>query len=216
MFTGIIKEIGYLKKRTSTADKYQLEISAEKVLGRVERGDSIAVNGVCLTVVQYTDSDFVVDVMPGTLEATNLSGLKPGAALNLEPAVTADSFLGGHIVTGHVDGTGKIVSIVPQKNARLVQIEFDENLNSYMVDKGSVALNGISLTIYELRDNNLTVSLIPETWNQTTFKNVRVGDKINIETDIIGKYILKLLKKGDYQKEESTLNMNFLKENGFA
>lgn len=220
MFTGIVMETGELKRKISSANKYQLELTADKVLEGIKNGDSIAVNGVCLTVVKNTSRSFTADVMPGTLNATNLSNLQRGDLVNLEQAVKADSFMGGHIVTGHIDGTGKVLNIEKEDNAKLVEVAIDHNLMQYMVEKGSVSLNGISLTIYKLKEDSLVVSLIPETVSETNLKNVREGTILNIEADIIGKYVNKMLGKMGMTDEKagnenSGLDKEFLKENGF-
>jgi len=220
MFTGIVMETGELKRKISSSNKYQLQISANKVLEGIKNGDSIAVNGVCLTVVKNTASSFTADVMPGTLNATNLSDLQRGDPVNLEQAVKADSFMGGHIVTGHIDGTGKVLNIKKEDNAKLVELAIDDNLMQYMVEKGSVSLNGVSLTIYKLKEESLIVSLIPETVSETNLKDVKVGSVLNIEADIIGKYVNKMLgKMGMTDKKDdnknSGLDKEFLKENGF-
>jgi len=216
LFTGIVQEVGILKERKNSEDCYQLMIEGSKVLEEISKGDSIAVNGVCLTVVAYTDKVFTADVMPETLKATNLSKLKVDSRVNLEQAVRADGFFGGHLVTGHVDGPGIVKKIRKEKNARLVEIELAEELINYMVDKGSVALNGVSLTIMNVFSNSLTVSLIPETWNYTNLNDIKVGDEINIETDLIGKYVFKMLNNDRAkQNNKSNINKNFLSENGF-
>lgn len=220
MFTGIVMETGKLKKKISSSNKYQLQISANKVLEEIKNGDSIAVNGVCLTVVKNNTNNFTADVMPGTLNATNLNNLKRGDPVNLEQAVRADSFMGGHIVTGHIDGTGEIVNIENENNAKLVEVSLNQDLMKYMVDKGSVALNGISLTIYKLKENSLVVSLIPETVNETNLKNIKEGSILNIEADIIGKYVSKMLGKLELGNNRSNskkkeMDRDFLKENGF-
>ncbi len=220
MFTGIVAETGKLKNIHASSDKYQLEISATKVLNNLEKGHSIAVNGVCLTAVEYTSSSFKADVMPGTLEATNLSNLKKGDKVNLEQAVQANSFMGGHLVTGHIDNTGEVVDIKKENNAKLVEIEVTSKLMKYMIDKGSVAINGVSLTIYKIKDNSIIVSLIPETWSETNLQYLKRGSEVNIEADIIGKYVAKLLGK---KSETDNLNHNqnngidkdFLANNGF-
>ncbi len=216
MFTGIIQEVGTLKERKNAEDRYQLMIEGSKVLEKLSKGDSIAVNGVCLTVIAYTDKMFTADVMPETLRATNLSKLNIGSRVNLEQAVRTDGFFGGHLVTGHVDGPGIVKKIRKEKNARLVEIELAEELIQYMIDKGSVALNGVSLTIMKVNQSSLTVSLIPETWNHTNFNNIKVSDEINVETDLIGKYVFKMLNKDRGMKsKQGNLDKNFLSENGF-
>ncbi len=216
MFTGIVQEVGILKERKNAEDRYQLMVEGSKVLEMISKGDSIAVNGVCLTVVEFTDKMFTADVMPETLRATNLCKLKIGSRVNLEQAVRADGFFGGHLVTGHVDGTGIVKKTRKEKNARLVEIELTEGLIDYMVDKGSVALNGASLTIMKVLSNSITVSLIPETWNYTNLNGIKVGDEINIETDLIGKYVFKMLNKDrGKQNKKSNIDKDFLSENGF-
>ena len=220
MFTGIVMETGELKRKISSGNKYQLQLSANKVLEGIKNGDSIAVNGVCLTVVKNSKSSFTADVMPGTLNATNLSNLQRGDPVNLEQAVKADSFMGGHIVTGHIDGTGKVLDIKKEDNAKLVEVAIDDNLMQYMVEKGSVSLNGISLTIYKLKEDSLVVSLIPETVSETNLQNIKEGSVLNIEADIIGKYVNKMLGKMGMRDEKednknSGLDKEFLKENGF-
>ncbi|MFP4660766.1 MAG: riboflavin synthase [Halanaerobiales bacterium] len=219
MFTGIVQEIGILKKRIKANNRYQLIIEAARILGDVSKGDSIAVNGVCLTVVSYTDNTFTADVMPETLRATNLSKLNIGAGVNLEQAVRADGFYGGHLVTGHVDGSGIVSSINLENNAHLVEIKTAEELTNYMVDKGSIALNGVSLTIMKVSTDSVSVSLIPETWSSTNLSNLNIGDEINIETDLIGKYVYKMLGKDrnnkNYSSKKSNIDKKFLLENGF-
>ncbi|MFW6006662.1 MAG: riboflavin synthase [Halanaerobiales bacterium] len=218
LFTGIIEEIGILKNKYMAGDKYQVSIEAEEVIKKLTIGESIAVNGTCLTVVDFDDYNFTADVMPETLNSTNLKELEKGERVNLELPLTPVDFMGGHMVTGHIDGTGKIESIKAEKNARLVDISFDPDLQKYMVDKGSVALNGVSLTIARIKQNTLRVSLIPETWNKTNFSYIKIGDTINIETDLIGKYVLQFVQgeeNNNQLQDDSRLNKNFLRENGF-
>ncbi|MFW5992236.1 MAG: riboflavin synthase [Halanaerobiaceae bacterium] len=228
LFTGIIEEVGTIKNIKRTNNRYQLNIEASKVLQNIKRGDSIAVNGVCLTVVNYNKNTFSADVMPETLRNTNLDRKGNNLTVNLEQPVTPDSFLSGHLVTGHIDGTGKINGIKKEGNARVVTVSYPAEINKYIVEKGSIALNGISLTIVSISKDYLTVSLIPETWQQTTFSFAAVGDKINIETDLIGKYVEKMLKgppdrTGQNSSQEQTydsgsdskIDKSFLEEKGF-
>lgn len=214
MFTGIVQETGILKQRKKTDNSFQLVINCRDVLKDIKKGDSIAVNGVCLTVVTYTDHSFTADVSPETLQATNLANLQIGSRVNLEQSLRVNGFLGGHLVTGHVDGTGRIKKIETNFNARLIEIDIDPEMERFMVDKGSVTVNGISLTIVKVTADTLTLTLIPETWNQTTFKYAKVGDEVNIETDIIGKYLVKMMER-DNSKKNSGLDRDFLRENGF-
>ncbi|MFW5982265.1 MAG: riboflavin synthase [Halanaerobiaceae bacterium] len=216
MFTGIVQEVGILKDKIKGDNSYQLLIEGKKVLKDINRGDSIAVNGVCLTVVNFTENSFTADVMPETLRATNLKNLQNGDRVNLEQALRADGFLGGHIVSGHVDGIGYLKNVKIENNARIVEIQVSPDLCKYMIDKGSVTLNGISLTIVKVFENSFTVSLIPETWNFTNLKYLGIEGEINIETDLIGKYVFKMMENIDLTKQnKSRINKDFLKENGF-
>ncbi|ACL69756.1 riboflavin synthase [Halothermothrix orenii] len=214
MFTGIIQEIGSLEGKVRGTNKYQLTFKADKVLDGISRGDSIAVNGVCLTVVKSTHNFFTADVMPETLEKTNLGLLKNGDRVNLEQAMKADGFFGGHLVQGHIDGTGNIIYIKPIGNARVVGVKITPDLEKYMVDKGSIALNGVSLTIVEVDKGIIEVSLIPETWNGTIFQYIQVGDEVNIEVDVIGKYVVNTLEKV-FLNNGTGINREFLRQNGF-
>jgi len=216
LFTGIIQEVGILKERIIADNRYQLRIEGDKVLNNLHKGDSIAVNGVCLTVINYNSNSFTADVMPETLRATNLGRLQIGTRVNLEQAVRADGFFGGHLVTGHVEGTGRVKGIKSERNARVVEVGVNPELTMFMVDKGSIALNGVSLTILKVDDSSLSVSLIPETWSNTNFRDVKTGDEINIETDLIAKYIVKTMEKGRVMmKKETGIDKNLLQQNGF-
>ena len=198
-------------------NKYQLVIDVDDFLDDVSIGDSIAVNGVCLTVVDNSANSFTVDVMPETVKSTNIDNLQAGAKVNLEKSLQPKSFMGGHIVNGHVDGIGTIKSIKEEKNAKIFTIEVSKEITKYLVDKGSVALNGISLTVMDFSDNTLKVSLIPETIRSTNLKYLDQGDEINIETDIIGKYVNKMLndKKQNYNDNKEGITKETLKKNGF-
>ncbi len=217
MFTGIIQKVGTFKRKTKKGNKYQLVIDVDDFLDDVSIGDSIAVNGVCLTVVDYSANSFTVDVMPETVKATNIDNLQSGAKVNLEKSLQPKSFMGGHIVNGHVDGIGTIKSIKEEKNAKIFTIEVGKEITKYLVDKGSVALNGISLTVMDFSDDTLKVSLIPETIRSTNLKYLEQGDEINIETDIIGKYVHKMLndKKQNYNDNKEGITKDTLKKNGF-
>lgn len=219
MFTGIVQEIGVLREVVRTGGTYLFSITARRVLQDIKRGDSIAVNGVCLTVIDFNGNSFNAELMPETLKASNLGDLKPGALLNLEQAVRAKDFLGGHIVTGHVDGIGVVKSIRKNRNAYLVEIGIKKDLTRYLVEKGSIAVNGVSLTIMELYSDSFLISLTRETWNSTNLHCVKTGDSLNIETDLLGKYVYKILKNYFGNKEfvphHTTINREFLIENGF-
>lgn len=216
MFTGIVQEVGTFKRKIKESDKYKLIIEVEDFLEDVSIGDSIAVNGVCLTVVNYDSNTFTVDVMPETVKSTNIDHLSKGSKINLEKSLQPTSFMGGHIVNGHVDGTGTLTNIKEEKNAKIFTIEVDKNITKYLIDKGSVALNGISLTVMDYSKKHLKVSIIPETLKSTNLKNLSIGDEINIETNIIGKYVNKMLEdKVGNKKEHNEITKEKLKENGF-
>lgn len=212
MFTGIVEEKGALKAVQRGPNWMTLTIEAAKVLEGVALGDSIAVNGVCLTVTSFAESSFTVDVMPETFEKTNLSSLPIGAKLNLERAMPADGRFGGHFVSGHVDGMGTIRSIKPLGNAIVFDIAADESLLYYMIPKGSIAIDGISLTILDVNNQSFSVSIIPHTLDHTTLKERKAGDRVNLECDMVGKYIEKFVRQ---RKPTSTLTREFLAEHGF-
>jgi riboflavin synthase len=216
LFTGIIQEKGKFLRKYKDSSKYQLEIKAEKVLDNIKKGDSIAVNGVCLTVVDFGRDYFRADVMPETLKATNLGGLQRDSVVNLEQSLRPNDFIGGHFVTGHVDSTAVVDSIKSKDNARIVELKVDQEIEKFIVQKGSVALNGVSLTVMKIDNNSLKISLIPESWSETNLSMLSAGDRVNIETDMLGKYVYKMLAnfKGTKQSE-SKISKNFLAENGF-
>ena len=212
MFTGIIEEVGHVNRIGGGS----LVIDCHKVLEDVQLGDSIAVNGVCLTVTHFDKSSFTADVMPETVRRTSLAELKKGSPVNLERALTLASRLGGHIVSGHIDGTGEIVKFADEGNAILMTISAGPELLRYIVEKGSVALDGISLTVAKVTDSDFTVSLIPHTREVTNLGSKKTGSPINIETDVLGKYVEKMLQgQREPQQSQSTLTLDFLRENGF-
>ncbi len=192
MFTGIIEEMGTLKQTTPGDASVHLTLGAHKVLEGTALGDSIATNGVCLTVVAKTEDSLTVDVMHETLKNTNLGSLKVGDPLNLERALTPSSRMGGHFVTGHVDGTGIIQDIQDDGIAKRLFIGVDESLTASIINKGSIAVDGISLTVYGVSKTHFEISLIPHTQDVTTLLKKKIGDSVNIETDMIGKYVLKM------------------------
>ena len=212
IFTGIVEELGVLKNVQKGARSSQLNIQAEVVLEGLHVGDSIAVDGVCLTVVSFDGSSFVADVMPETMEKTTLRQLHPGQRVNLERALQVGDRLGGHLVQGHVDGIGTIRQQSVLDIATLVTIAAPREVLRYCVHKGSITVDGISLTITGVDRDVFSVSLIPHTYRNTTKGFKKVGDSVNLETDIIGRYIEKYLQAG---REEGNINMGFLAENGF-
>lgn len=211
MFTGIVEEIGTVRKVARGRESCRLEISASKVLEGTSIGDSIATNGVCLTVVSIGDGYFSADVMPETMHRSSLGTLSSGSRVNLERAMPADGRFGGHIVSGHIDATGRIADMRRDDNAIWISISADAGVLRYIVEKGSVAIDGISLTVAYVDERIFKVSVIPHTASQTTLAGKRVGDVVNLENDVIAKYVEKLLGKGG----RSGLTADFLIENGF-
>ena len=214
MFTGIIEEIGYVKRINQQSRSAQIEIKADKVLGDVAVGDSIAVNGVCLTVVTFDSQHFTADVMPETISKTNLRELKPGSSVNLERALQLGGRLGGHIVQGHVDAVGTIVEKQILEIAIIYRIATEPELLQYVVPKGSVAIDGISLTVVDVFQDSFTVSLIPHTAHETVLGEKKPGDRVNLESDIIGRYVKHLMNR-NHGEERQALNLSFLAEHGF-
>lgn len=217
MFTGIIEEIGTIKSINSTGISSQLCISANKILEDTKIGDSIAVNGVCLTVTSIKSNLFTADVMAETLRRSNLGSLLPQSKVNLERAMPANGRFGGHIVSGHIDGTGTIVETKPEGNAVWIKINCSDNLLKYIIHKGSITIDGISLTVAKVTDSDFSVSIIPHTAANTTLLQKKSGDVVNLENDVVGKYIEKLLsfQKIDEQKPQSKITEEFLRQNGF-
>ena len=195
MFTGIIEEVGHVKSLHRGAKSFTLEVEAEKVLEGTLVGDSIATNGVCLTVTSLTGHGFTADVMPETVSRTALGELVSGSPVNLERALSLQTRLGGHIVSGHIDGTGRITDRRQDDTALWITVECDSKLLRYIIEKGSVTLQGVSLTVARVDARSFAVSLIPHTQAATTLHQAKVGDLVNIENDIIAKYVEKLLGK---------------------
>ena len=193
MFTGLIADLGSVKSIEIDPNGATLEISTA-LAGELAEGDSVAVNGVCLTAIAIDEGAFRAQAMQETLRRSSLQQLRPGSQVNLELALRADGRLGGHIVQGHVDGTGTIAGLRDEGFARVLEIDVDDELPRYLVEKGSVALDGVSLTVSELRDRGFSVSLIPETLVRTNLGEAQVGDRVNIEADILAKHVERLLK----------------------
>lgn len=214
MFTGIIEEIGFLKNMRKGPHSLQLTVQASDVLRDVRAGDSIAVNGVCLTVTSYTQNEFTADVMPETFHSTTLSMLKTGSKVNLERAMGANGRFGGHFVTGHVDGTGAICSKKREENAVYISISVSPSLLACLVPKGSVAVDGTSLTVFRIEDGEMTVSLVPHTQQHTILMEKNIGDAVNIECDILAKYMAELYRKWEHPEKKKDMAA-LLKENGF-
>jgi riboflavin synthase len=214
MFTGIIEEVGTVEHIRQSGEAMVITIGAKKILADVHLGDSIAVNGVCLTVTSFTDHTFTVDVMPETVKATSLRTLTKGSKVNLERAMAANGRFGGHFVSGHVDGIGRIARKWPSANAVYYEIEMPKELRQYMILKGSVAVDGTSLTIFGLTDDTFTISLIPHTRAETILGEKQPGDIVNIECDMIGKYVVQLME-GKKEEAQSAITLDFLERHGF-
>lgn len=208
MFTGIIEEIGKILSITER----EICIEAKNVLENTKIGDSIAVNGVCLTVRNILKNAFSADISPETYRVTSFSQQQSGSYVNLERAVLAGGRFGGHIVSGHVDGIGKIKNLSKDCNSYNLEILLDDSDSKYVVKKGSIAVNGTSLTVAEIRKNKITIAIIPHTYENTSLKYLKHGDFVNIETDILAKYIEKILSTTD---NKIGISMDFLRENGF-
>lgn len=216
MFTGIVEEIGELSKIDRNGDSAVLTIKAKKVLEDTQIGDSIAVNGVCLTVINIGKDYFSADVMHETLNRSSLKEIDLKNHVNLERAMPADGRFGGHIVAGHIDGVGIIKNIVKDANAVIYTISADTSILKYIVEKGSIAIDGTSLTVTEVTDEYFSVAIIPHTIEVTVLASKKTGDKVNLETDIIGKYVEKLINFKNVKSEtKSKITLEFLSENGF-
>lgn len=211
MFTGIIEAIGKVKGVAAGNKSSKLTFSLPEKFDDVHMGDSIAVNGVCLTVCSLNKEEWSADVMPETMKKSGLGELRPGSEVNMERAMAADGRFGGHIVSGHIDGMGTIVKRTADDIAVWFEIRADEKLMRYIVLKGSVTIDGISLTVADVSDNTFKVSVIPHTLAETILYKKVVGGKVNLETDIIAKYVEKLFSK----KEQSGINEDFLRDKGF-
>ncbi len=196
MFTGIVEELGTVTALTRGPDSARLAVRGPAVVTGARPGDSIAVNGVCLTVVEVDGARFSADVMRETLERSTLGGLSPGDRVNLERAVTPQTRLGGHLVQGHVDGTGTVVARTPGQRWEVVRIAVPARLARYVAEKGSIAVDGVSLTVVDAGPEEFSVSLIPETLARTTLGDRRVGEPVNLEVDVVAKYVERLLAAG--------------------
>ena len=213
MFTGIIEEMGKIAAFDTHAGGAKIVIAARTVTEGTTDGDSIAVNGVCLTALDIKPASFTADVSQETLNRSTLGSLKPGSPVNLERAVTPSTRLGGHIVQGHVDGRGEFISAAQNGDFRTVRIGYPADIGQYLVYKGSVSVEGISLTIASLTDTYFEIAIIPKTWELTNLSSLKPGDKVNLEADIIAKYIERIIS---YRKPENPITMEMLKDAGFA
>lgn len=215
MFTGIIEEVGKIERIQNGSHSAVLHIQAQKILDDLKIGDSVAVNGVCLTVTSFHKQGFTADVMHETLNRSALALLQIGSRVNLERAMPVNGRFGGHIVAGHVDGMGKIMRIEQDDNAVWYTVQAAESVMKYIVEKGSIAIDGISLTVAKVETAYFSISAIPHTVRETTLKERRIGDAVNLETDIIGKYVEKLLCPKAVSQPNGGLTREFLAKYGY-
>lgn len=219
MFTGIIEEIGKIVSIKKGAKSAVLAIEGPLVLQDAKVGDSIAVNGICLTATTIAGNVFTADVMAETMRRTALGNLRVGSPVNLERAMAANGRFGGHIVSGHIDGTGTITDMRQEENAVWVTIATDASIMRYIIEKGSIAIDGISLTVAAVSEKDFQVSVIPHTRQETTLLTKKVGDLVNLENDVVGKYVEQLMRldarEGKSSQSESRVDMGFLAEHGF-
>lgn len=214
MFTGLIEDLGIVRDIRIATDQARLTIETRLPMAELSLGESIAVNGVCLTATAFGDSVFSADVSPETLQCTSLGRLARGVRVNLERALRLSDRLGGHMVTGHVDGLGRIIERRKDGNAWRFKFQTDTAVNAFLVAKGSVTLDGISLTVNEVAENTFSLAVIPLTFEKTTLQDRKIGDDVNIETDLIGKYVARFLRDGSYGKAQG-VTMDLLAKNGF-
>jgi riboflavin synthase len=215
MFTGLIEEEGTVGLIQKGEKSSRITIKANTVLNGSKIGDSICTNGVCLTISSLQEFTFTADVMAETMRRSNLGDLKIGEKVNLERALKLEDRLGGHIVSGHIDGTGEILSLEKEDNAVWIKVKASNEVLRYVVEKGSVALDGVSLTVAYVDNECFKVSIIPHTAKETILLKKSKGCKVNIECDVLGKYVEKLLNLGIEKKEDNKIDLEFLKENGY-
>lgn len=216
MFTGITEGVGEIRKIRFHRTGAVLTIEAKKILEEEDKiGDSICVNGVCLTVVEIGTEYFCADVMPETMRRSNLGSLKNGSRVNLERAMKANGRFGGHLVSGHIDGTGTVFKIEKEDNAVWLGVQCEKSLLRYVVQQGAIAIDGVSLTVASLDAEGFQVSLIPHTAASTTLLTYQIGTMVNLETDVIGKYVERFFSFRRAEREKKSFSLDFLKENGF-
>lgn len=214
MFTGIIEEIGKVKSVDRHSNSIKLTISANRIMSDVKIGDSIATNGICLTVTTFTEDSFTVDVMPETMMTTNFKSLKINDKVNLERALPLNGRLGGHIVSGHIDGVGTLTKKYKDDKAIRMSFSAPSDILDFIVKKGSIAIDGISLTVTDVDSTSFSVSIIEHTQGETTLTSKKIGDTVNLENDVIAKYVEKLLNREE-KGNEKRLSLDFLESNGF-
>lgn len=213
MFTGIIEETGKIKSFGKMSNGATIEICCNKVLKETQIGDSISINGVCETVTKISSNSFTAKISDETLNVTTFKSFKQGDIVNLERALTLNSRLGGHIVSGHVDCEGKLLNIEKLSEFYNMEFEIPKEQSKYVVYKGSITINGISLTVADINDNKFKIAIIPHTFENTNLKYLQTGDNVNIETDILSKYVEKMLSVRDNKRD---ISLEFLQENGFV
>ena len=214
MFTGIIEEIGKVSELITIPGGKTIKISAVKILNDISVNDSVSINGVCLTATEVDEQGFKVDAVGVTLEKSTFSDLQVSSQVNLELSLKLSDRLGGHFVLGHVNGTGVIKEIIKLGDNYLMRVNVPNNMKKYLIDEGSITIDGISLTIAELKDSTIGISIIPHTWNNTTLQYKNAEDRVNIETDVLAKYAEKLTNKKEFE-HKNKLSENWLKELGY-
>ncbi|WP_206922384.1 riboflavin synthase [Alicyclobacillus suci] len=220
MFTGLVEELAQVRHIHVSAQGAKIELSARTILEDMQLGDSIAVNGICLTVVRMGDGAFVVEAVPETMRRTNLHTLRAGDTVHVERAMAANGRFGGHIVSGHIDGTGRISEIHPEGMAKVLTIACDKEILRYVVEKGSICVDGVSLTVMGVTSTAFEVSIIPHTRGVTRLGHAKVGDEVNLECDILAKYVERLLNlpagSSENGARKSTVTFDLLQQHGFA
>jgi riboflavin synthase len=206
MFTGLVEEKGILKEKIPTGEGFQFVIEANIIMKDLQIGSSVAVNGCCLTVVKIDGNNFAVDTIEETLNKTNLGVLKQGMNVNLERPLAADARLGGHFVLGHIDTTGKVEDVKELSNSHWLTISFPEKFKQYLIYVGSVAIDGVSMTVAELKDKSFSVGIIPHTWKETIFADKKIGDTVNLEFDVLGKYVERIMESKNQDESSFFLN----------
>ncbi len=212
MFTGLIEEIGTIEKIQKHRGTLRFTISVEEVVKDLAIDDSVALNGVCLTVVEFSKSNFQVEAVEETLNKTTFGSLKNGSQINLERSLRFSDRMGGHFVQGHVDAVGEVAAVQRQEGGVLLSIKLPAHLLKYVISEGSIAIDGVSLTIARLKENQITISLIPHTLEKTTLANLKVADKVNIEVDLMGKYVERILTRPN----QSKISEGWLEEMGYS
>lgn len=215
MFTGIIEELGEVSRLQKREKSFKISIRASLILEDMKLGDSISTNGLCLTISEFNQKEFTADIMPESLNRSNFGTLNVGAKVNLERAMPLNGRFGGHIVSGHIDGVGQILEVKKEENAIWFEIKTSLNLMRYTVEKGSITIDGISLTVAQVKSKSFSVSIIPHTLKKTIMADKKVGDTVNLENDILGKYIEKLWGDSSSSMKESSVTKEKLFNNGF-